>query len=401
MKAKEFGARQPYNDFKSGQRYSANGYNKSFKKERFPSTQEYANKNLDEYHRFEETKDFTKEPATKESDGRQSNQSKKTDNARKMRQRMLQQVVGITVGSTVVVTSYQAQVEERAKQEVFEPTVAVTETIDMPITEDDILDEIVDLESDNNEQSATANSDGGRARGGSGNGGRSGGSGNGRSSSTANSDTAEADVQDDAQDPEVQETDEQEVDVQEPDVLETDDSENIDENAETLPDDNIDGEEEQDADEQDTDSSDEENPENDENPEDDASETETPFAAEIKKETTLKQSRTSASWEWSPGNADASYVIKTESGTVVESMPVTVTSVEEPATCTEDGKITYTAKLDIGGTEFTDVKEEILPALGHSFGSGQEIIEGGKKFIQFECSRCGKHLKIGNSISEE
>jgi len=394
MKAKEFGAWPPHNDFKSGQRYSANGYNKSFKKERFPSVQEYANRDLDEYHRFEETKDFTKEPAAQKSDGNRSNQSKKTDNANKMRQRVLQQAVGIVVGSTVVVTSYQAQVEEREKQQVLEPTVAVTETVDMAVTEDDILDEIIVQEADNSEQTAAVKSDSSQSRGGSGNGGRSGGrsggSSTGSSSAAANSDMAE--------------TDAQEADVQETDVPETEDFENIEENEENLPDnqeDNNDSEDVTDVDGQDI------NPSDDENSENDNSETETPFAEEVKKETpVVHRSSKSYAWEWDLENNSASFIIKNGSGSVTSSTEVTTEIIDEidktyPATCTEDGKITYKAKVIIGGNEYTDIKEEILPALGHSFGSGQEIIVGGKKFIQFECSHCGKHLRIGNSISEE
>ena len=394
MKAKEFGTRTSNDFFRGGQRYSANGYNKSFKKERFPGVQEYANKDLDEYHRFEETKDFTKEPDLQKSDERQANQSKKSENANKMRQRMLQQAVGIVVGSTVVVTSYQAQVEERAKQQDLEPTAAVVETVDIPpIVEEDILDEVIIQEEDNNEQSAVAKNDSGRSRGTSGNGGRSGGRGTGNTSSNANAD-ANTDIKD--------------ADEQKTDVSEIEDSENIDENTETVPDiqeynqednqeDNTDNEYVADADEQDT------------TPLDDNSETDNseiviviPSVEEVKNDTSVRHIATSPVWEWSSDKTNASYVIKASSGGVISSTPVTIISVEEPATCTEDGKITYTATINIDGKEYTDIKYEILNALGHLFGSGEEVtLEDGKKAIRFECTRCHEYFIIGNSIDEE
>lgn len=44
-----------------------------------------------------------------------------------------------------------------------------------------------------------------------------------------------------------------------------------------------------------------------------------------------------------------------------------VASVTEPADCTNDGKITYTAKITVNGVEFIDAKEKTLTALGHNY----------------------------------
>jgi hypothetical protein len=46
----------------------------------------------------------------------------------------------------------------------------------------------------------------------------------------------------------------------------------------------------------------------------------------------------------------------------------TVTSEEVPATCTTDGKITYTAEVVFEGNTYTDTKEVTIEALGHDWG---------------------------------
>ena len=386
MKAKEFGAWPPQNDFKGGQRYSANGYNKSSKQERFPSAQEYANRNLDEYHRFEGTKDLTKEQDVKQSDKKQSDKSRKTENAKSARQRMLQQVVGITVGSTVVVTSYQAQVEERAKQQAFEQIPAIVENIDTELDlQEDILEDLEIPEAVENEQITVSdinNSNSGSGSGSSsGNGGRSGGNTRGNTSvaTVAENDNALTDYEQDT------------------DVSEIEESEDSDEISEALPDNQEDDNKDEDitdTDEQNT------NPSDDENSENDTAET-----APVKENEVIKpSSRTSTSpfWEWNEDNTSVSFVIKTNYGDVVSSTPAIVTAVEDPATCKTDGKITYTATLNEGGAVYTDVQYKDLPALGHSFGSGETItLEGGQKAIRFECTRCHEYFTIKNSILEE
>jgi hypothetical protein len=386
MKAKEFGAWPPRNDFKGGQRYSANGYNKSFKKERFPSTQEYANRNLDEYHRFEGTKDFTKEPDVKKTDERQSNHSKKTDNANKMRQRVLQQAVGIVVGSTVVVTSYQAQVEERAKQQILEPTAIVVENIDTEIQpEEDILEEIEASEPIGNNEAKTSGSNKGKSGSkNSRNSSRGGGSSRGN---TGNVSIAEN-------------NDELDVDEQDIDILEPEEIQDIDEDAEILPDIQQDNNEDinedtADSDSQDPDSSDDNNSENDNADTNDLSD------KGVQESKRQRHTSTSSEWLWDLDEMIASLIIKNGSGNVISSASTIPTYVEESPSCREDGKITYTATVEIDGTEYTDVKYVDLLALGHDFDSYEEIFEGGQKIIRFECSRCHEIFQIKNSIDEE
>ena len=87
---------------------------------------------------------------------------------------------------------------------------------------------------------------------------------------------------------------------------------------------------------------------------------------------------------------------------MVSNTPATVTSVEEPATCTADGKITYNATVTVGGKTYTDVQYKVLPAFGHSFGAGVEItLEGGQKAVQFECKHCHERIVISNTINEQ
>ena len=409
MKSKEFGAR-PWKDAFKGGGHAGDEFNRSFKKVRYTSAEEYACRNVKEYQHYPEMKDLTTEDKESQDNAKQS---KKTENARNARQRMLQQVVGIAVGSTVIVTSYQARMAERISEQNAE-AAAVVETVDTAeLQEDDIIEaedqETVDEEpadaTDSGSDSGNGSGRGGRSGGRNGGTGGSGGSGRGGgrggnsrgtagASNGAESDSdadADADADENEQDLEGLDDEISENDDEGSEIL-PDTDEESDEDSENLPDseeDNDDNSDDADSDEQDTDSSDSENSEND--------------SAETPQEEQRKPRNDNLSfWEWNSDNTEAAFVIKTTSGSFVSSTPATVKAVEEPATCNSDGKMTYTATLTVGGETHTDVQYKVLPALGHSFGSGEEItIDGGKKAIRFECARCHEYFIIRNSISEE
>lgn len=74
----------------------------------------------------------------------------------------------------------------------------------------------------------------------------------------------------------------------------------------------------------------------------------------------------------------------------VENVKATVTEKSEGATCTEAGKITYTAKVTFEGKEYTDSKEEEVGALGHNYQTTTTKATLSKDgSIVTKCTRCG------------
>ena len=400
MKAKEFGARPSNDAFRGGQRYSANGYNKSFKKERFPEAQEYANRNLDEYHRFEGTKDLTKEQDAQQPDNKQSDKSRKTENAKKARQRMLQQVVGIVVGSTVIVTSYQARVERLEQEQALEPVAVVTEADEIIPEEPEELDEKSEeatesenASSDKAESKSKSNAKSSRSKG-------SSSSRSGRGSSRSLSENTADNQNTEAAASENQNT--------------NDVAQNTVENAQNGAQ-NADTSANAQSGSQNTDIS--SNTQNGNtntavNNGNNAVTTDNSQSSNTSSEASSGNTTQTASpsprgrrvsvWEWNSDKTSVSYVIKTSSGNVISTTPAAVTTVEEPATCKAEGSITYTATVNVAGNSYTDTKYEVIQPLGHLFGSSKIVtLEDGQKAICFECARCHETFTIRNIIDEE
>lgn len=128
MKVKEFGAWPSHNVSSGGQKSSVDEYNRSLKKERYKTAQEYASKDIEEYHHYSETKDWTKESDDQES--RQDAKKRSEQKARSARQRVLQQVVALVAGSVIVVSSYQAITERENGAPVPPPDQDTGETTD-------------------------------------------------------------------------------------------------------------------------------------------------------------------------------------------------------------------------------------------------------------------------------
>lgn len=121
MRAKERQAWLSRNVGKGGQRPSVDPFNKAKKGgERYPTAEEYASKNVEEYHDYSENKDLTKEDERKKDDSQRSDRSDKsrgsgTRQAGVSRARsIIGRVVGCVVGAVVVVTGYQAIQEHEA-----------------------------------------------------------------------------------------------------------------------------------------------------------------------------------------------------------------------------------------------------------------------------------------------
>ena len=109
-----------------------------------------------------------------------------------------------------------------------------------------------------------------------------------------------------------------------------------------------------------------------------------------------------ATWEWSEDNKAAMLILTDSEGNVVAQISAEVTDTEEPAKCTEPGKITYTATAAYEDKTYTDTRDKELPALGHDFDSGtQTVLDNGETAVNFECYRCGEHFVVQNSLTEE
>lgn len=74
----------------------------------------------------------------------------------------------------------------------------------------------------------------------------------------------------------------------------------------------------------------------------------------------------------------------------VKTVDAKVTEKSEGATCTEAGKITYTAKATFEGKDYTDSKEEEVGALGHNYQTTTTKATLSKDgSIVTKCTRCG------------
>lgn len=107
-------------------------------------------------------------------------------------------------------------------------------------------------------------------------------------------------------------------------------------------------------------------------------------------------------WEWSEDFESASLIVMDSEGKEITKLDATVTKQEDAAGCTTVGKMTYTATAQYDSKDYTDTREKELPALGHTFDDGTEVtLENGQTAVDFECTRCGEHFTVQNSLDEE
>ncbi len=99
-------------------------------------------------------------------------------------------------------------------------------------------------------------------------------------------------------------------------------------------------------------------------------------------------------WSWASDNSAATATFRCnenpEKDLVFEAVP-TVT--EKPATCTEDGEITYTAEVTYNDKAFTDTKSDPVQAAGHDFREWEPsreptCLEEGEE--RRSCTNCGE-----------
>ena len=78
-----------------------------------------------------------------------------------------------------------------------------------------------------------------------------------------------------------------------------------------------------------------------------------------------------------------------------KTIPVTVTSVTNAATCEEDGKTIYTATFTVDGTDYADTKEQTLPATDHAYGEPvwSWAADHSSATATFTCSNDSSHVE--------
>ena len=93
----------------------------------------------------------------------------------------------------------------------------------------------------------------------------------------------------------------------------------------------------------------------------------------------------------------------------VEEVDAKVTEKTDGASCTEAGKITYTATVTFDGKDYTDTKTENVEALGHDYKVSDkdgwkwtaDKEKGYTAVATFKCSRCGDSHKVDAVVTKE
>lgn len=125
MKSREYGTWRPKNALGVERQKLYDPYNRFLKKERNERAKEYACSDVEEYYHVPATKDVSGNPYEEDEKAKQQGKSKNVDKARSMRQQLLRQVMGVLVGSVIVVTTYQTM---DAKRQAAAETPAVVES---------------------------------------------------------------------------------------------------------------------------------------------------------------------------------------------------------------------------------------------------------------------------------
>ncbi|MBR4241374.1 MAG: hypothetical protein IKI34_00600 [Eubacterium sp.] len=138
MRAKEYGARPSRNVFSGGQQFSYDEFNREYKKVRYKSAEEYACRNVKEYHHYPEYKDLTSDDDSKNQYGAAAGgavigSALRTAGSAMKRRRMFQQVICIIAGSTIIVSTYQAMMKQQAQASPLPTPSSVVQETDKPV----------------------------------------------------------------------------------------------------------------------------------------------------------------------------------------------------------------------------------------------------------------------------
>ena len=118
-------------------------------------------------------------------------------------------------------------------------------------------------------------------------------------------------------------------------------------------------------------------------------------------------------WNWTKGEnntytATATFTCANDEKHV-ETVDAKVTEKSDGATCTEAGKITYTAKVTFEGKDYTDTKTEEVAALGHDYKVSEkdgwkwtaDKEKGYTAVATFVCSRCKDSHDVTADVVKE
>ena len=99
-------------------------------------------------------------------------------------------------------------------------------------------------------------------------------------------------------------------------------------------------------------------------------------------------------WTWAKDNASATFGHHCYRCDEAASAEGKVTSETTDATCTTDGKTVYTAKATLGGKEYTDTKEVVIPA-GHTYtATWMWADDYSSASVSLDCSVCDAETKV-------
>ena len=145
MKAREYGAWPSRNTLSGGQRHSFDEYNRDYKKaDIYTSAEEYACRNVKEYHHYSEYNETYAEEREKKR-----LEKKDSKNSQASRMRVMQQIICVIAGSTIIVTSYQSMKNRELQAEAMqqpEPPAAVQEVEDNPVFEEPVIPPVASVE---------------------------------------------------------------------------------------------------------------------------------------------------------------------------------------------------------------------------------------------------------------
>ena len=131
MRVNGYGVR-PGNNGYSGQQNAGDEYNRSFKQIRFTSAEEYATRNVKEYHHYPEQKDLTKDKDDQKDKlkNNQNNNAKNSGSSAAGGTQAIAQVVVALVGAAVISVSYTSAVAKRAEKQADDISTSITQTVD-------------------------------------------------------------------------------------------------------------------------------------------------------------------------------------------------------------------------------------------------------------------------------
>lgn len=128
MRVRGYGVRPPNHGY-SGQHHSGDAYNRDYKKVRYTRAEEYATRDVQEYHHYPDQKDLTKDDDDKRLDEAQE-KSQKQKNKSKSRIKNIQSVMVALAGAAIITVSYQSAMAKKAARQTDDPGNSVGQDAD-------------------------------------------------------------------------------------------------------------------------------------------------------------------------------------------------------------------------------------------------------------------------------